>query len=128
MKIKTMAFINICATAISTCTSAISLVLDKAHDDPEVNAKAASLNAKSYLLISESMTTVRELLKEMPDQLLDETLNKLRVEFYLHLFSEEQSSTHDLHNLVAVHTAAHDLHSRIFKILNDARDACELYL
>ena len=60
---KTITILNVLAEAISTCTTAVNIVLGKAKDDPEVDHTCAELKGAHYLLMSESMTVVRELLK-----------------------------------------------------------------
>lgn len=119
---KTITLLDITASSIGSCASAINLVIDLAKADTEIDHHACVLNTQQYLLLSESMTTVRELIKEMPDKLVSESLNDFRLEFYLHLFSEDGE-----YDLSKLHYAIHDMHGRIFKILNTARDALELY-
>jgi len=119
---KTMTILNIAAEAISVVTTAVSMILGQAKDDVDVDTTATSLSGDRYLLMSESMTVVRELLKELPEKLRSEELDQRRSDFYVHLFAQN-----DLFDLNKLHSACHQMHSDIYKILNDGRDALELY-
>ena len=119
---KTMTILNIAAEAISTVTTACNVILAQAKDDPEVDHSAAVLDSDRYLLMSQSMTVVRELLKELPEKILTEEINQRRYDFYVHLFAEN-----DLYDLNKLHSACHQMHSIIYKIMNDGLDALELY-
>ena len=119
---KTMTILNIAAEAISVVTTACNMLIGMAKDDVDVYPEAAELSSDRYLIMSESMTVVRELLKEFPEKLLSEELDQLRSDFYVHLFAEN-----DLYDLNKLHSACHQMHSIIYKILNDGRDALELY-
>ena len=122
MKVKTITILNIAAEAISVVTTAISMIIGKANDNDEVDARSAELKGSDYMLMSESMTTVRELLKLFPEQIITEELEKKRSDFYVHLFA-----TDELYDLRVLHTACHDMHSEVYKILTTAREAVELY-
>ena len=119
---KTITLINIAAEAISVCTTLCSIIIGRAKDDPEVDRTACELSGSHYLAMSESMTVVRELLKEFPEKLLTEELDDKRLNFYVHLFAED-----DLYDLNKLHSACHQMHKDIYQMLNDARDALELY-
>ena len=119
---KTITLINIAAEAISVCTTLCSIIIGRAKDDPEVDRTACELSGSHYLAMSESMTVVRELLKEIPEKLRSEELDQRRSDFYVHLFAEN-----DLYDLNKLHSACHQMHSIIYKILNYGRDALELY-
>ena len=119
---KTITLIGIAAEAINTVTTAVNMVLGVAKDDPEVDKLAAALSGDRYMILSESMTVVRELLKEFPEEIMGEELNDARSNFYMHLFSQD-----DLYDLNKLHSACHQMHGDIYKIYNTAREAIRLY-
>ena len=119
---KTITLIGLAAEAINVVTTAVNLVIGKAKDDPEVDQLAAELHGDHYMLMSESMSVVREVLKAFPDELIGEELTQKRSEFYVHLFAEN-----DLYDLNKLHSACHQMHGDIYKIYNTAREAIRLY-
>ena len=119
---KTITILSVLAEAISTCTTAINMVLGQAKDDPEVDHICAELKGDNYLLMSTSMTVVRDLLKSVPEEIVGEELESKRLDFYVHLFEED--NPYDLNKL---HHACHTMHRDIFRIYNTALEAIRLY-
>jgi len=119
---KTMKLLDITANAISTVTTAINMVMEKFREDTEIDHRACELKGDNYMILSESMSTVRELLKEFPEELISKQLADMRDDFYIHLHGKD-----DIYNLSDAHSACHKMHKEIYDMWFKATEALRLY-
>ena len=116
---KTIKLLSITCDAISGCLRVADLVQSNHPDD----AKTADLTCDESLGLSNTMTVVRDLIREYPAQIRNDDIDKTISDFYIHLFADATGT----HNLRAIAQMGHVIHTFVYDKYSTAQDAVSLY-
>jgi len=131
MNVKTIDFLKAICEAASANTQLFSHI-SNTFEIHEVEDKSLFLlNCSSYLMVSYSMDTQRELWRLLPEQILTSEVEKLLSKFYLYKMEEKDVDSNEVdgeyYNLQPLMDISYELHTLIHQEVTKAREALELY-